>query len=110
MSLQIKVGEGAEVRAFLFPNVNQESLLLVQPHITITAPSKGIFTSQTHREKENNICNRCGVKQHNYKCTSFIYSNSGGCYTHCSDILAEVVTPSSPVMSCSLSVLCFCPS
>lgn len=46
MPLQIKVGEGAEVRAFLFPYVNQvESVLLVQPHVTITAPLKGIFGS-----------------------------------------------------------------
>lgn len=59
-----------------------------QVSFTCTAPNHNHCSLERHlwfldtQGKENKICNRCGVKQHNYKCTSFIYSKSDRCYTY----------------------------
>lgn len=55
---------------------------LYSPKSQSLLPWKASLVLRLSGKKENNICSRCGVKQHIYKCTSFIHSKSDRCYTY----------------------------
>lgn len=53
---------------------------LYSPKSQSLLPWKASLVLRHRKKRKPN--NRCGVKQYNYKCTSFIYSKSARCHTY----------------------------